>query len=98
VPPLAVTEVSIENADLAIYGHVLEYQVVLSTLAYHSEFKGGWRTSCLEPVDLGDFAVVAGDWLVAALGLPGDINRGEITGMFDLVQLAQHWLEDCGAL
>jgi len=38
VPPPAVTEVNIENADLAIYGHLLEYEDVLSALAYHTEF------------------------------------------------------------
>ena len=49
----------------------------------------------VDPVDLGDFAVVATDWLLAGLGLPGDINVDENVGMWDLVQLARHWLEDC---
>jgi hypothetical protein len=49
----------------------------------------------VDPVDLRDFALIAADWLVAGLGLPGDIDRDESVGMFDLVQLAWHWLEDC---
>ena len=52
----------------------------------------------VDPVDLGDFAVLAGGWLLSGLGLRGDINADENVGMWDLAQLAWYWLEDCSEL
>ncbi len=49
-----------------------------------------------DPVDLGDFARLALDWLSSGGGLAGDTNRDESVDFLDVAQVAQHWLENCG--
>ena len=49
----------------------------------------------LDPVNFGDFSVLAADWLLSAAELPGDINRDETVDLRDMQQVAQHWLADC---
>jgi hypothetical protein len=46
------------------------------------------------PVNLHDFAVFASDWLLTDPGLAGDINADESVDIWDMQQLAWHWLCD----
>ena len=46
------------------------------------------------PVNLGDFAVLASDWLLTGPGLAGDVNTDGSVDNWDLAQLARHWLCD----
>jgi hypothetical protein len=68
------------------------YEVKRSVECEQANVDGAYR------VNLEDFAVVAGDCLLAGLGLWGDINADENVGMRDLVQLARRRLEDCSEL
>ncbi|KPL25438.1 MAG: hypothetical protein AMJ75_00895 [Phycisphaerae bacterium SM1_79] len=52
----------------------------------------------VDPVNVRDFAAVAGDWLLSGVGLLGDIDGDGDVGTWDLVQLARYWLGDCSEL
>jgi photosystem II stability/assembly factor-like uncharacterized protein len=49
----------------------------------------------VNPVDFGDLAVLAGNWLSTDPDLQGDTNRDWIVNFRDFAQLAQHWLTEC---
>ena len=46
----------------------------------------------INPVNLMDYAILAGNWLSVG---SGDTNRDGIVDTLDLVQIAEHWLENC---
>jgi hypothetical protein len=50
------------------------------------------------PVNLGDLAVLASDWLSGGPGLAGDINKDDRVDFWDLAHLACYWLSDCDSL
>ena len=50
----------------------------------------------VDPVNFEDFAMLAPDWLLTGYHVAGDTNRDDSVDLWDLVQLAQHWLSDCG--
>jgi len=45
------------------------------------------------PVNFGDFAILSEDWWDTG---PGDTNRDDIVDFIDLLQVVEHWLEECG--
>ena len=50
----------------------------------------------IDPVNFADFAILAGDWRANGTGLTGDTNKDQTVNLLDLLQLAQHWLGECG--
>ncbi|MDD5457792.1 MAG: putative Ig domain-containing protein [Phycisphaerae bacterium] len=46
------------------------------------------------PVNVKDFSVVAASWLMEGPGLAADTNRDNKIDLLDIMQIAQHWLED----
>jgi hypothetical protein len=49
----------------------------------------------LDPVNFGDFAILALDWLSSGPSLAGDTNRDKTIDFSDVAQVAQHWLTNC---
>jgi hypothetical protein len=52
----------------------------------------------ITPVNLHDFAMLASDWQLTDPGLAGDINADESVDIWDVQQLAWHWLCDYNQL
>jgi len=50
----------------------------------------------IDPVNFGDFAILALDWLETGPGLAGDTNWDQDVDIHDLAQIAQYWLSSCG--
>ena len=50
----------------------------------------------IDPVNFEDFTILADDWRLNGSGLTGDTNKDLTVNLLDLLQLAQHWLSDCG--
>jgi hypothetical protein len=48
-----------------------------------------------DPVNFQDYTLLACDWRLTGPGLHGDTNRDGIVDFLDLLQLAQHWLQEC---
>jgi len=49
----------------------------------------------INPVNLKDFAILAGDWQLTGPELVGDINRDLIVNFKDLFQIVRYWLSEC---
>jgi len=49
----------------------------------------------VDPVNFDDFAILGLDWRLNGSGLAGDTNRDEYVDIWDLAQVAQHWLSSC---
>ena len=49
----------------------------------------------VNPVDFKDFAILAHNWLSTGPDLQGDTNKDWIVNIWDLAQVAQHWLSVC---
>jgi len=49
----------------------------------------------LNPVDFNDFSILAADWYVADVNLPGDLNNDGIVDPNDLEIFSIYWLNDC---
>ncbi|MHC4075964.1 MAG: LamG-like jellyroll fold domain-containing protein, partial [Planctomycetota bacterium] len=46
----------------------------------------------LDPVNFGDFAILASEWMAAGPNLTGDANRDQIVNIEDMIQIGEHWL------
>jgi len=49
----------------------------------------------INPVNLKDFAILAGDWQLTGPDLVGDINRDLAVNFKDLFQIVHYWLSEC---
>lgn len=49
----------------------------------------------LDPVNFGDFAILGTSWSQTGSALPGDTNKDGTVDIWDLLQVAEHWLEIC---
>ncbi len=49
----------------------------------------------VDPVNFDDFGMFANDWDSTGSGLAGDTNGDECVDVWDLAQVAQHWMEGC---
>ncbi len=49
----------------------------------------------LNPVNLADFRILADNWLQTGDAASGDTNYDNIVDTKDLLQLAEHWLQEC---
>ena len=49
----------------------------------------------LNGVDFKDFSILARDWGVADIDLPGDLNFDDVVDVNDLAKFCLYWLSDC---
>jgi len=47
----------------------------------------------IDPINFEDFAILGEGWSTTG---PGDTNRDDIVDFIDLLQVVEHWLEECG--
>jgi hypothetical protein len=56
---------------------------------------GNANLNGMDPVDLKDYAMTAGDWRQRGAGLAGDIDGNGVVDELDIAQIAWWWLNDC---
>ncbi len=49
----------------------------------------------ISPINFNDFSMLASNWRLAISDLAGDTNRDNVVDFEDLLQMIEHWLEEC---